>query len=229
MKRWEEQGWQQEDLDKLELSFLKKIFECTDTEGVDGTIAYARYLNKIGVNPDNYPIFLKLIKMKNHWVVDALIGKKNSEKFFQNVQPNYYIIRECFNAFTQSRPRGIFHKSLLLFLGLLKVTYEVPLEGYRVYPVTPTDVNNIGKHLDETEKQTYPLNQSILFILDRIAALVDPGRPEENEDIIAVATQANNIRGKFLDMTKSLKEAIPENLLKAGNLKEEEIPPSNTL
>ena len=66
----------------------------------------------------------------------------------------------------------------------------------------------------------------ILTILDKIASLIDPGRDEEDADIIAVATQANNIRGKFLDFTKNLKEAIPDLLLETSDYKTLEVKPT---
>lgn len=213
VKRWEERGWGQEDLDKLELSFLTNILRVDDPVGVDASVAYSRYLNMVGVNPDNYPIFLKLISLRNHWVTDALIGDAQPESYFGKVQPNYFIIKECFRALNQASRGGIYPKSLQVYLGILKVTYENSLEGYRVYPLTTTDVNNMGKHLDETQDQRFTLNAIILGILDRVASLIDPGRPEEDDQVTAVATQANNIRGKFLDMNKSLNEAIPDLLL----------------
>ncbi|MBN1649314.1 MAG: hypothetical protein JW874_14850 [Spirochaetales bacterium] len=225
MKRWEEQGWQQEDLNKLELGFLQDMFSCADGAGVDVTIAYARFLNKTGINSDNYPIYLKLLEMKNHWVVDALVGEEPLEKYFRNIQPNYYIVKDIFRAFAEAKKNGIYEKSLLVYLGLLTASYKDPLEGYRVYPLTTTDVNNLGKHLDETKDQMYSLNRSILMILDRIASLSDPGNISKDEDILKVATQANNIRGKFLDMTKHLKEAIPDLLLEPGDFAGNEVSP----
>jgi hypothetical protein len=65
-----------------------------------------------------------------------------------------------------------------------------------------------------------------LNILDKVASLIDPGRPEEDQEIMAVATQANNIRGKFLDMNKSLNEAIPDLLLQTEDYTKLEIAPS---
>jgi hypothetical protein len=226
MQRWEERGWQEEDLDKLELTFLKDVFKLQENHGVNATIAYAKYLNFIGANSDNYPIYLKIIGMRNHWVVDALIGDNDPEAFFSHVQMNYFIIKECFEAFKIAPRGGIYPKSLHVFLGMLQVTYKNQLEGYRVYPLTITDVNNLGKHLNEETDQRDPLNMIILTILDKIASLIDPGRPEDNKDITAVATQANNIRGKFLDFTKSLKEAIPDLLLETSDYAANEIKPS---
>jgi hypothetical protein len=226
MKRWEESGWTVEDLDKLELTFLKNIFEIKAPQGVDASIAYAKYLQMVGVNPDNYPIYLKLISMRNHWITDALIGDADPETYFSKIQPNYFILKECFRALTEAKRGGIYPTSLHVYLGILKVTYESSLEGYRVYPLTTTDVNNLGKHLDESQDQRYSLNASILNILDKVASLIDPGRPEEDQKIMAVATQANNIRGKFLDMNKSLNEAIPDLLLQTEDYTKLEIAPS---
>ena len=226
MKRWEESGWGKEDLDNRELSFLTNILQVKDPVGVDAAIAYSSYLNMVGVNPDNYPIFLKLIGLRNHWVTDALLGDAQPETYFNTVQPNYFILKECFRALDQAYRGGIYPRSLLAYLGIIKVTYENSLEGYRVYPVTATDVNNMGKHLDETQDQRFALNANILDILDKIASLVDPGRPDEEEAVMAVAIQANNIRGKFLDMNKSLNEAIPDLLLQIEDYTKLEVAPT---
>ena len=226
MKKWEERGWQEDDLNNLELTFLQQIFDCSNGVGVDGTIAFARFINMIGINPDTYPIYLKLLDKKNHWVVDALIGDRKPENYLENIQPNYYIIKDCFRAFSEAKRGGIYTKSLIVYLGLLTSTYTNPLEGYRIYPVTLTDVNNLGKHLDEEKDQMYDLNKKILMILDKIASLLDPGNPDVDEDVLTLATQANNIRGKFLDMTKSLNEAIPDLLLEKGEFSESEVPPA---
>ncbi len=228
MGRWETEGWKEEDLDKLELKFLTQLFDCSEAERVDGTLYYAKYLYKVGVNSDTYPVYLKLLSIPNHWVVDALLGDKEPSKYFNEIQPNHFILAECFRAFRHKRG-GVYEKSLAAFLGILIVTYKNAGEGYRVYPLTAEDVNNLGKHLDENQPQTFPINTLLLTILDKIASLMDPGTLENaTMDVMKVATQANNIRGKFLDMTKHLNEAIPDLLLERGDYKTEEIPPTTT-
>ena len=227
MARWEEEGWQEEDLNKLKLSFLMSMLACKEPQGVDVTVYFAKYLNMVGVNPDNYPIYLNLFRKRNHWVVDALIGDTDPRVVFTDVQPNYFILAECFKAFEESERGGIYPKSLLVFLGILEVTYKNPLEGYRVFPLKAEDVNNLGKHLDEEKDQMDPLNRSILMILDKVASLMDPGTLEDEDiEVMKVATQANNIRGKFLDMTKHLNEALPELLLNKGDYSVDEVPPT---
>jgi len=220
-------GWTVEEINQLELTFLHKMSECKDSDGVDTTVAFAKYMSKVTLDSDNYPIFLKLLQFENHWVVDALIGENNPETFFRAVQPNTFIISECFKMFTRWKPGSIYPKSLLVLFGILTLVYENPHEGYRVYPLTIPDINNLGKHLDEKQEQTYPVNRTILHLLDRIASLNDlGGLAAKDKKIFEVATQANNIRGKFLDKTKHLNEAIPENLLKRGDYKKDEVTPT---
>jgi hypothetical protein len=220
-------AWTQEEIDRLELSYLHNMFDCETVAGVDATVAFARYMAEVKLNPDNYPIFLKLLQFENHWVVDALLGDAKPESFFGPVQPNKFILSSCFQMFARWKPGGIYPQSLIVLIGLLKTTYENPHEGYRIYAPTIADINNLGKHLDEGQDQRYPLNQTLLHILDRVAALADPGGlPAKDKAMGDVATQANNIRGKFLDMTKHLKEAIPAELLKREDYKKKEITPS---
>lgn len=226
MSDWATSGWTDEDINKLELSFLHNIFTCKEELGVDATIAYATFMNKIGVHPDNYPMFLKLLDLENHWVVDALVGSKSPEEFFINVQPNTFMIQECFKMFTRWKRGGIYSKSLLILFGLLKLMYKNPSEGWKVFAPSSSDVNQLGKHLDETKDQTDPVNKVILYLLDKIASLMDPGHPVEDEAMVEVAVQANNIRGKFLDITKHLNEAIPDKLLEKSDFTKHEIAPS---
>ncbi len=228
MSTWEEAGWQESDLDKLELSFLKECIKCQDQLGVTVVRAYAAYLHQVGVHPDNYPIFLKILGVNNHWVIDNLVGDGEEATFFELVQPNYFILKKCFSILSGAKRGGVYPKSLLIIIGLLNQSYFNPEEGYRIYPIGTTDVNNLGKHLDETKDQSYALNSSILLILDKVASMLDPGRLETtDEKIMAVASQANNIRGKFLDMTKSLNEAIPDLLLEVDDYTKYEVKPAD--
>ena len=154
MRRWEETGWQDEDLDKLRLSFLRGFLRCEEPEGVDAAIAFAGYCSKIGIDPDNYPIFLEMLEIKNHWVADAILQDKDPAAFFEVVQPNYFILKKCFKAMAQAKKGGIYLKTLLVYLGIIKFSYQNAQEGYKTYPVTPADINNLGKHLDEEQDQT---------------------------------------------------------------------------
>ncbi len=222
-------GWTEEEIDQLKLTFLNEIISCRDSLAVDAAISYARFISgKIKLDPDNYPVFMLILESGNHWVIDALIDKNNPEKFFEAVQPNRFLLAECYKMLTRWKKGSIYAKSLLVIFGLLKVSYENPHDGYRLYPLSIADLNNMGKHLDKSHDQRYPINQIILSLLDKIAALTDPGIPITDDDCLKVSTQANNIRGKFLDVTKQLNEAIPDQLLEQEDSIEKEVPPTKS-
>lgn len=221
-------GWTPEQIDSLELGFLHEAFECNTPFNVDVSITFATLMSQHKLSSDNYPVFLRLLQLPNHWVADALLAGTKPESFFDAVQPNQFILRSCFNLLAAYRPGEIYTESLLVVIGLLRRSYEQPKDGYRIYPLTVTDLNNLAKHLDESEGQSYPLNQTLLHLLDRVASLADPGvTPPSEAQMAEVATQANNIRGKFLDQTKHVREAIPLELLHRGDFRMNEIPPSS--
>lgn len=221
-------GWTVEQIDSLELSFLHEALLCDKPASVEVAAAYAGFMSQHSLDSDNYPVFLKLLQLQNHWVADALLDGTEPEHFFDTVQPNRFILASCFTMLGAYRPGEIYQRTLLVVIGLLKRSYEQPRDGYRVYPLTVTDVNNLAKHLDESEDQSFPLNQNILHLLDRIASLADPGvTPPSEKQMADVATQANNIRGKFLDITKHVREAIPTEMLQRGDYRESEVAPTS--
>ena len=175
-----------------------------------------------------YPIFLKLLQTNNHWVVDALIDENDPENFFKKVQPNSYIISECIKLLAKWKPGAIYVKILLIIFEILRISFEDPDMGFRLYPLSTNNINQIGKYLDESQAYDSPVNTKILHILDRISSVNRPGGlPPKTEEMGKVATQANNIRGKFLDPAKHLSESIPYKILARGDSKKAETPPSN--
>ncbi len=218
--------WSEKEIDNLALGYINEIIESREGYSVFAAIAFAHFMeNKVGLNPDNYPIFFRLIEAGNPWVIDTLVGDKDASKLMGTIQFNTFMIKECFRMLTAWKPGEVYPKALVIIYGLLTLCYGVPEEGYRIYPVTVNDVNNLGKHLDKTKDQMDPLNRVVLSVLDRIASLIEPQKPMPSVAIQDVALQANNIRGKFLDMTKKLNEAIPDILLVRGNYEESVVKP----
>lgn len=210
--------WSEKEIDNLSLSYMKDIIEGKDGYSAFASVALAHYLaNKVGLNPDNYPIFFRLIEGGNPWVIDALVADKDPTKFLGSIQFNTFMIRECFRMLTNWRPGEVYPKALVVIYGLLTICYGVPEEGYRIFPLTVSDVNNLGKHLDKSKDQMDSVNRVVLTMLDRLASLIEPQKPMPSNEVKDVALQANNIRGKFLDMTKQLNEAIPDILLVRGD------------
>lgn len=219
--------WSEKEIDKLSLSYINEIIDSKEEYSAFAAVALAHFLShKAGLNPDNYPIFFRLIEAGNPWVIDTLVGEREPSKFLGTIQFNTFMIKECFRMLTGWKPGEIYPKALVIIYGLLTSCYSMPEEGYRIYPLTVNDVNNLGKHLDKSKDQMDALNRVVLSVLDRIASLIEPQKPMPSDEIKDVALQANNIRGKFLDMTKHLNEAIPDVLLVRGDYEQQRIKPN---
>jgi len=219
--------WSEKDIDALSLTYMKEVIDSKEGYSAFVAVALSHYLvNKIGLNPDNYPIFFRLIEAGNPWVIDTLVGDKDPAKFLGTIQFNTFMLRECFRMLTGWKPGEIYPKALVIIYGLLTACYAMPEEGYRIFPLTVSDVNNLGKHLDKTKDQMDPLNRVVLTVLDKIASLIEPQRALPSEEVKDVALQANNIRGKFLDMTKKLSESIPDILLVRGDYLAAQVKPN---
>lgn len=218
--------WTETEVDALSLGYMKDIIESREGYSAFAAVAFANFLKKkVGLNPDNYPIFFRLIESGNPWVIDTLTGDIDPRDFLGSIQFNTFMIRECFRMLTNWKPGEVYPKALLIIYGLLTVCYKMPEEGYRIFPLTVSDVNNLGKHLDKTKDQMDPLNRVVLSMLDCISSMIEPQKAIPSLAVKDVALQANNIRGKFLDMTKSLNESIPDVLLMRGNYEESLIKP----
>lgn len=219
--------WTEAEVNALALHYMNDIIAAGDEYGAFAAVALSHYLvNKVGLNPDNYTMYFRLIESGNKWVIDALVADKEPAKFFGKIQPNTYMLKECFRMLTRWKAGEIYPTALVIIYGLLSVCYRDPDEGYRLYPLTVNDVNNLGKHLDKAKDQMYPLNRTVLSVLDEISSLIEPQKPLPAREVQDVALQANNIRGKFLDMTKRLNEAIPDILLERGDYTASQVKPN---
>lgn len=219
--------WSEQEIDALKLTYLNDIIGCKDEYSVFAAFAFSHYLvNKVGLTPDNYSVFFRLIESGNKYVIDALVGDNDPAKFLGKIQPNTFMLNECFRMLTRWKAGEVYPRALLIIYGLLTLCYRDPEEGYRLYPITVTDINNLGKHLDKSKDQMDPLNRIVLSVLDEISSLIEPQKPMPSREVQDVALQANNIRGKFLDMTKKLNEAIPDILLERGDYTQRIIAPN---
>jgi hypothetical protein len=207
----------------IESKLLQGIFGCRTPEAVESSVTYARFLNSVGITPDNYPVFLKMLEIANHWVIDALIGDRDPFLLLSPVQPNRFIVQRCLAMMTRWHKGGIYHKNLSVIMGVLQSVYSSPRNGYRIAPLTIADANAIGKHLQKNKGQDDPLNRAILEVLDKIAHLEDSGDAQMEE----VAIHAAAIRNAFFDDRKRMEDVIPPVLL--VNFKDrEEVSPRRT-
>jgi hypothetical protein len=193
----------------IEKRLLQGVFGCRATEAVEAAITYAQYLSSVGITPDNYPVFLRMLEIENHWVIDALIGGRDPFLLLSGVQPNKYIVGRILAMMTRWHKGGIYPKNLSVILGVLQSVYSSPRDGYRIYPLSIADANAIGKHLDKEKGQDDPLNRAILEVQEKIADLEDAGNTEMDE----VAMHASAIRNAFFDDRKRMEDVIPPVLL----------------
>ncbi len=204
-----EEQWDDSLIIEIENNLLQGIFACRTTEAVEAAITYAKFLSSIGITSENYPVFLKMLEIENHWVTDALIGERDPFLIFSPVQPNRYIVNRIFAMMTKWPKGGIYSKNLSVILGVLQSVYSSPKEGYRIYPLSIADLNALGKHLKKENGQDDPLNRVILEILDHLSAL----EGQNNTDLEEVAIHASAIRNAFFDNRKQMEDVIPPVLL----------------
>jgi hypothetical protein len=204
-----EEKWDDSQIVEVENRLLQGIFGCRTTEAIEAAITYAKFLSSVGITPDNYPVFLKTLEIENHWVIDALIGKRDPFLFLSPVQPNRYIVNRIFAMMTKWHKGGIYSKNLSVILGVLQSVYSSSNDGYRIYPLSIADVNALGKHLDKEKGQDDPLNRVLLEILENLSEL-EGGNNAEMEEIAIHATAVSNA---FFDNRKEMEGVIPPVLL----------------
>ncbi len=221
---WDEQTWSKESIGDVEISILENIIGCRTVESVESAISYARFLSLSGLTNDNYPLFLKLLEVENHWVIDALLRDKNPFLLLSKIQPNNYLIFEAYKLLTKWHPGGIYPQTLAIILGVLQAAYSSPKDGYSIYAASINDINNLGKHLNKELGQEDKNNRCVLNILDRLGSLEGTS---DNADKEQMSRQANSIRTFFFDKRKKMEDIIPQVLLVKSDYIAKEIAPVN--
>jgi hypothetical protein len=217
-----EEQWTSESIQAVEIQVIENMIGCRTVEAVEACISYARFLRMSGLTNYNYPLFLKLLEVENHWVIDSLIDNKDPFLLLSPIQPNNYLILQAFQLLTNWHPGGIYPKTLAIIVGVLQCAYSSPKDGYKIYNVSINDVNNIGKHLNKETGQDDPNNRTILDILDRLGSLEGTS---ENPDMEQMARQANSIRTFYFDKRKKMEDIIPQVLLVKSDYIAKEVPP----
>jgi hypothetical protein len=204
-----EDVWSKGRVAEVENSLLQGIFGCRTIEAVEAAVTYAGYLSSIGITPENYPVFLRMLDIENHWVIDALIADRDPFLLLSGVQPNEFIVSRIFGMMTRWHKGGVYPKNLSVILGVLQSVYSSPQDGYRIHPLSIADTNALGKHLDKEAGQDDPLNRAILEVLEKISQLEDAGDTAKEE----VAIHAAAVRNAFFDDRKNMGDVIPPVLL----------------
>jgi hypothetical protein len=221
-KKVMDNNWTREAILTVENSLLQQMLASRTIEAAEGAISYARFLRMSGLDTENYPIFLKMLEIENHWVIDELIGDQDPFLLLSTIPPNKYLITKAFNLLTRWRAGGIYPKTLAIVLGILQIAFSSPKDGYKIYEIGIADVDNLGKHLNREKGANDPQNRCILDILEKVGNLMGL---QWNETMEAVARQAVKIRNCFFDNTKMLEDCIPQVLCVRGDYSEDEVAP----
>jgi hypothetical protein len=223
MANQKEEVWTRENILEVENRILQQLMSARTPEAVEAAVSYARFLRMSGLTSENYPLFLKMLEIENHWVLDELIGNKDPFLLLSTIPPNRYTVMRSFKLLTKWRAGGIYPKTLAIVLGVLQNAYSSPKDGYKIYPLSIADVHNLGKHLEQEKGQDDPQNRCILEILEKIALLEGL---QWDESMEGVARQSMRIRSNFFDNTKLLEDCIPQVLMVRGNYLEDEVRPN---
>ena len=215
-------SWSNDEINQIKYNLFLDILEVSTQEAVEATVKYAKYLNKIGINNNNYPAFLRIIGIKNKHIIDALLRTQNPFSFMNNLRPDYFIISTCFGYLSKFQPNEIYHKALKIILGYLQYVYDIPSSGYKIYSPTKFDINNVAKNFNKENEKDDLINSTILNFLEKISNLENENSDENMEDI---AIHAHNIKNNLLNPIKKIDEIIPPVLLKNDKKYNPEIQP----
>lgn len=209
----------------LKLDYLQRMLRVDSSQAVTAAVAYASVLNEIGVNAENYPLFLELLNTNNRWVIEALAEGADLDEFFRPVIPTYYIVEQIFELFTQKRRHELNVNIQRILLGYLLMIYREPHRGYEVYPLSIPDVNNLAKHIREDAGENDAVNLRILEILRYINEMNELSEFKQIEqERVDIASQAGKIRSSFYDTKRTLRSALTDVLLEEGS-PQDGIPP----
>ncbi|GAB1483620.1 hypothetical protein MASR2M78_24360 [Treponema sp.] len=99
-----ERTWSKETIMQVELGIVQNMLASRTEEAVEGAISFSRFLSLSGLNNDNYPLFLKLLEVENHWVIDTMVGRKDPFLLLSPIQPNSYLSYTAFKLLTNWHP-----------------------------------------------------------------------------------------------------------------------------
>jgi len=192
------------------LSLTRSVILCSTPEQVDAAAALGQLISAQGMNSNNYLLFLTLLETNNPFVIDVLIGDRNPFLLFTPIKPNWYMLKESFRILAKYKGNELSEKALLALMGVVQNAYKTSKDGYKIYPLSMSDVYNIGKHLDKERDQLEPRNRLLLDILFDIYYV---GIDSEDRNTIRIGIKANDIRMAFFDHTKKMVDALPDVLL----------------
>jgi len=186
------------------------LFSCVTQTQVECSVAFARYMSLVGLNSENYWLFLRLVMTNNPWVIDEMLHDREPRLLFSTIRPDAELIEAAFRTLFSRHPEELYPRALEALLGIIQSAYFDADDGYRIRRLSIMDINALGKFLLKDEPQEHPQNRLILEILDRITRLGEYyGEPDKS----VLSKHAFNVRFAYFDRTREMVDAIPEPLL----------------
>jgi hypothetical protein len=218
--------WNEEELYKLQVQAVSRFMKVDTPYAVEACVEFAKYLGAAGLDGDNYPLFLELLRDENRYVIEALIGKGKAFDLFTRVQPNPYIIGFCFQTLRSYAPGGVHDLTLELIFGILYRSYHSAKEGHALYALSIEDVNAVGKFLDKTRDQNDPINR---FILDILADIAEYRSINDEDPVVDKnSAHATAIRNAFFDKRRAMGSVMPQEILVRRKYEETLVKPRST-
>jgi hypothetical protein len=218
---------EEEEVDTERLKVLDAILQPQTQRQVEAGVELTKYVKQDGVNPDNYPLLLELLRNGNHSIVEAMVGDSDPNLLFLGLESNPYIIRTFFEIMYAHAPGELHPQVFEVALGVLLSTYRDPKVGLRKYALSEEELNAIAKNLDESRSQEEAPNRQILDFLGDLGDMVLEGLSEQ-EQYEELVNHAIDLRNAFMDPNQSLREQIPELLVERGQYGQGQLRPRGT-
>ena len=200
-----------DELYAMRINAVSRFLQCETPQAVESSMELARYLNRKGLNSQNYPLVLELLREENFNVIEALLEGEDPFEYFSKVQTGPYIIDFALRMLDKYAPARMYEKTLAVIFGIFYRTYHDAKQGYKLYKLTTEHLNSIGKNLDKEKGQKDPINRFILDILGDIGKYKSING--EDEEVDRLAAHAVGIRNAFFDRKLSMGSVIPKELL----------------
>lgn len=205
-------------LERSVVGLFDRIMSCTTESAVDAAVAIARQLDREGIGERTWLLALRCLGTNHSQVVRSLIGRRNPFLLLSPIKPKWFLLREVFRLLTRFRRDELEPLVLYALMGVIQTTYKTSKYGYRIYPLSVSDVHNVGKYLDKAVDQADDRNRYVLDLLFDIYAL---GTDSTDRLAKRVALVANDIRMAYFDNTKRIVDVVPSTLLISDVRREE--------
>jgi hypothetical protein len=217
----------EEELYKLQVDAVSRFMRCEIPQAVETSIELAKFINEGGLDSQNYPLVLEILRIGNFNVVDALLTGEDPFAYFSKVQTGPYIIDFALRMLDAYKPGSAYEKTLQVVFGILYRTYHSPKEGNKLYKLTIEHVNSIGKFLEKDKGQKNTTNRFILDILGDFGGLKSINNEDPEAD--RVAAHALAIRNAFFDRTVVMDSVIPEEILERQDYRKTTVLPRDVV